>query len=749
MFGREHGNEGDAASGGEDHTQSKDPPRSASLTVTEGRQYLPPAVPSSRVVAKPTPTQNPRLFQIGQIKRRYNALETSSSSGSGSVTLLAFSLIPSDPDFPFDLPKGLKCVLHVPSSYLQPDGAEGGTNGGEKPRLDVKNAEMSRGYQINVERGFAKLVERSPELGLLGWMKELDKRLEKLLAEGKAEVVTFVPNTKAGMKLETGKQPTAQPNPAPMRKDDAVKPPPPQPSYTPAQLREASLRRETETRQLEARIGRLPLFSKSADGIAYTIPITPRKPTELPVPLQGVKAVKLYVPTLYPLQHCRIELQGMSRDAARKTESGFETRAKGEDGMNLMAHVNWLAQNMHLLATAPDPEPEAKLDQVEHISNLTLEPTEKRAHSPHEGDERSHIKVIPRPPEWSTAHNDGEDSSDAYDSDEESSDEDDDEEHGVALPPAPESTSTTNPERGVSLNLPNLELYGIELLELTSLSITIKCERCKETMDISNLRTSAPSNAPPAKPRNESCKKCASPLTITYRHELMHPNSFRAGYLDLEGCTVLDMLPSTFLPTCSVCSTTFTLPGITSVRGATSPPSTCRDCHRKMSFRLPEIKFLLISSAARSHHGPPLPRKRHKENLGITAGSELPRRGRCPHYSKSYRWFRFSCCAKVYPCDRCHDAAEAHPNEHANRMICGWCSREQNYRPEDCGVCHASVVKKAGSGFWEGGKGTRDKGRMSRKGEFFIGEGGASNMCFRGIGGVDFWLRLRADLCVL
>ena len=49
-------------------------------------------------------------------------------------------------------------------------------------------------------------------------------------------------------------------------------------------------------------------------------------------------------------------------------------------------------------------------------------------------------------------------------------------------------------------------------------------------------------------------------------------------------------------------------------------------------------------------------------------------------------------------------------------MICGYCSREQNYRPEDCGICHSSLVKKAGSGFWEGGKGTRDKNRMSRKG---------------------------------
>ena len=54
-------------------------------------------------------------------------------------------------------------------------------------------------------------------------------------------------------------------------------------------------------------------------------------------------------------------------------------------------------------------------------------------------------------------------------------------------------------------------------------------------------------------------------------------------------------------------------------------------------------------------------------------------------------------------------------------MICGYCSREQNYRPEDCAVCRASLIKRAGSGFWEGGKGTRDKAKMSRKG-MFVGD---------------------------
>lgn len=87
-----------------------------------------------------------------------------------------------------------------------------------------------------------------------------------------------------------------------------------------------------------------------------------------------------------------------------------------------------------------------------------------------------------------------------------------------------------------------------------------------------------------------------------------------------------------------------------------------------MSFRIPETKFLHVSAAAvRASRAPT--RRKVKENLGIVAGQELPRRGRCTHYAKSYRWFRyarlftgemvasankqhrFSCCSKVYPCD--------------------------------------------------------------------------------------------------
>ena len=436
-------------------------------------------------------------------------------------------MAPSDPDFPFEM-AGLDCVLHVPTAYPKE----------ARPSIDVKNKTMGRGFQINVERGFARLAETSPQSTLLGLMNSLDKQLESLLTEQKAPTITIIPNN-TPIPGNSAQQVHVKPaEDSRVSRPQPTTPSRPQISFPPEQRRLASERRETETRQLEARLGRLPLFSKSSDGIVYTVPIIPRKHGDLPVPLQAVDTIKLFVPLLYPLQLCRVEIQGVSREAAKNTEKGFEKKIKESPETTLMGHVNYLAQYMHILATQLMEEPEAENTDFPDVASLPMEDIvlKKDAHvAKGDEDDRSHVKYIPRPPEWA-AQNEEKDSTDSEYSDSYDSGDEDEENGGAALDPVPESsTSTTAPERGISLSFPFLELYGMELLELVSLCITIKCERCKDTMDLANLRNNAS--------RSESCKKCAMPLSVGFRRELMHANSVRAGYLDLEGSTVLDMLP--------------------------------------------------------------------------------------------------------------------------------------------------------------------------------------------------------------
>ncbi|KAI4187060.1 MAG: hypothetical protein LQ346_005563 [Caloplaca aetnensis] len=568
---------------------------------------------------------------------------------------------------------------------------------------------MPRGYQINVERGFDALVKASPQATLLSLVNALDKRLESLLTEEKAETIKIMPNTsRMHDQLEPGVgKASAVPAKAPALQESRTE----ELRFTPEQRRTAQARRDVETRQLEARLGRLPLFSKSSDGILFQIPITLRRPDDLPVPLQAVTSLKLFVPLLYPLCSCRIEIPGVSREGACHAEAAFGRRVKDDAEMSLLAHINYFAQHIHTMAIETPKVSKSAEQIIVPKETLQLYGQKKPDQGPDgPDDDRSHIKIIPRPPEWTTG-GDGESDSDSDFSGSEESSDDLEEEHqdSLTMGSIPETASAQPAERGISLSFPSLELYNIELLSLESLSLSTKCTRCKTPSEIPNLLPSAP--------RHDSCPKCAQPCSLTYRPELMHANSTRAGYLDLIGCTILDMLPSVFIPTCSTCSTAVPTPGVTSVRGSAASIAICRSCHTHMSFALPETKFMLVSNQSlHPRHLLPLRRKAPKEDLGIVAGQELPHRGRCKHYSKSYRWFRFSCCMKVYACDKCHDDAEAHPNEHANRMICGFCSREQHYRPEECGVCRKVVVGKKGSGFWEGGKGTRDKARMSRKG---------------------------------
>lgn len=475
------------------------------------RQYVAPPVEDDRVVQKPisrAQEDDPREFQMQQVRRRFSPIESAEEGG----TSLAFHLAPSDPDFPFEI-VGLECVLHVPDAYPR-----SGT-----PSLDVKNREMGRGYQINVERGFSRLAEMSPQATLLGLMNSLDKQLESLLAAPKAETVKIIPNASADRsKRNPGTAPST-----PSTVSGVVPPPVAEERksptmYTSEQMAAAEARRSAEIHQLKARLGRLPLFLESSDGIAYTVPLQPRKRGDLPVPLQSVKAVRLFVPLLYPLENCRVEILGVAREAASNTEKAFERRAQENPSRSLIGDVNYLAQEMHILATELREEPTTEKSDLPHITALEVKEPKITSQGPAnllEEDDRTHIKIIPRPPEWACNADEEEDDdadadddsdrSDFYESGNEFTDEIEEE---SALGKNTE-TSSTAPERGILLSFPFLELYGIEILELISLCITVKCERCKDTMDMSNLRSNTV-QADASGVRSGSCKKCASPLNI-------------------------------------------------------------------------------------------------------------------------------------------------------------------------------------------------------------------------------------------
>lgn len=500
--------------------------------VEDGHPAVSRAVPAARVVTKPVPqaqTKDPREFQLGQIRRRFSPKE--SKQPGTNATLLKFSLTPSDPDFPFEM-TALECLLSIPLSYPH-----------DRPSLKVGNKDIPRGFALNVEIGFENLANNQQETSLLELLKALDKNLEAFLSAPKAETVRLVPNKDTRHLSNVPSRSVGPPSSQPRTQDaapskEATPAPAKTVEFTVQQKAEAANRRETEIRQLEARMGRLPLYKKSSDGIAYTLPVEPRRRAELPAALQAIKTVQLFVPLLYPLQPCRIQLEGVEAGKVTPVEVGFLKNATEKNQTTLMVHMNYLAQNIHLLAKTPLEPPKPVV--VAPIAEITPEPKGKSALEGHQDPDRSHIQYITRPPEWTIVEAgdvSGTDTDDlySYDTENESSDE-----GGVDLDTKTKDEKSTsqplqNQEKGTSISFPFIELYGIELLEIVLLNITVRCERCKDTTEIKGLKNGIS--------RTESCRKCASPLSIFFRRDLIHTHSVRAGFLDLEGCVVGDMLP--------------------------------------------------------------------------------------------------------------------------------------------------------------------------------------------------------------
>lgn len=478
--------------------------------------------PLSRVVPKPVPereTKDARGYQLEQLRRRYSPKET--DLGNGDVSLL-FDLVPSDPDFPFDLDH-LECDVRVPAAYPK-----------RPPQLQVKNKDIPRGFAINIERGWDTLVQEKRGATLLALTKALDRNLESLLTEQKAETVklTIFKDTRH---LDT--QPAAEtlPQPAePVSRPAASRPYIPEESFTKDQIAEAKARRAQEVRQLEARLSRLPVYQKSNDGIIYTLSIEPKRRASLPVGLQPVQSVQLIIPLLYPLQPLRILLNDVESEDAEPVEELFLQKAAEQKQMSLTSHLNYLAQNMHTLAKqAPRPsEPAAVAPEVPE--SVDQEAKEAEHSSTLEDTGKGHVHVIPRPPEWSYVAGTDSDSSD-----EDSYDDDDDEDGGAAIDAEPvaddASLPTQTAERGTAMSFPSIELYNIELLQVSVLNLVVKCDRCKTLNETTGLKNNLE--------KSSSCRKCATPFTVRFRQELIHANSTRAGFIDATGCTVADMLP--------------------------------------------------------------------------------------------------------------------------------------------------------------------------------------------------------------
>jgi hypothetical protein len=397
------------------------------------------ATQTTGVVIKPQPRiEDQRAFQIAQIQRRYKP-EVAEKDNS---TVLRFKLIPSDPDFPYDI-DALDCTLTVPKSFPEAD----------KPSLRVTNKDIPRGFQINIEQGFDMILANTPEVTLLGLFNRLDKQLETILAGEMAETVKIVVNRG----ISTSTKPSVVPSPSP---PPVVEPVLPRgPSFTAAQKVEAQQKRQMYTRQLEARFGRLQNFLKAHDGFSYTLPLDSPKRASWPRSLQMLRTFTLLLPELYPLEPSTILLDSDSVEA-RNAEHAFHARSEARTDATLTQQINYFCQHIHDMALQSPKTDEPAPKEGIVPAQASEAPKSIPAAAPNE-DDRSHIHVIPRPPEWSIDLVTNEEG-DYSDSDDYSYDSGDDTE-GSAAHTDNEAPTSAPVEKGVLLSFPQLELHGIEV----------------------------------------------------------------------------------------------------------------------------------------------------------------------------------------------------------------------------------------------------------------------------------------------
>lgn len=493
-----------------------------------------PSVDPARVVKRPIPeTQNTRQFQLSQLQRRFRFQEGDHALTS-TKTEFPIHLAPSDPEFPYNVDI-LKFVLEVPLGYgtsIKGGGSTAGPVEGNYPHIRVLNEDIPMGFRINIENGFMDIAKNSSrETTLLDMVNTLDKRLEGFLAAEKASTIKIIRNAPKKAGPTTGSNANSITGPRGIMQASNTMGPimhldaPPAaneeitqlPTYTADELSTAAARREQDIHRLEARLGKSN-FSKTEapDGeLIYTVPLEARKRDLLPDSFINLQSVILRVPKYFNLQPCIIKIPGpeAAGELSRALEQKFTKLVLANPDWSLMAHLNALAANLHVMATEVMEDMEAEKRKKDEKEKELMQDTGSRAIISHidaslltadkEGmglvdDDKEHIVVISRPPEWSyiRGEEDQYDESDTEgDSDYVGISEDDEKKQEV-------SSSEPPRERGTALSFPGIQMLGIQLLEVLFISITIKCSKCKTTTDIIQIR-------PGGKPRFDRCEKCS------------------------------------------------------------------------------------------------------------------------------------------------------------------------------------------------------------------------------------------------
>ena len=280
------------------------------------------------------------------------------------------------------------------------------------------------------------------------------------------------------------------------------------------------------------------------------------------------------------------------------------------------------------------------------------------------------------------------------------------------------------------VNLTGVQLNNISIVQISNIKLLLKCGKCKKVaFESKYMKLNKQKNVFYL---GTVCPRCQNEIFSVFISDYIHQNNLtNAGVCYISGGIVIDYLPSIYNLECEKCGQSKTIKLRTGCLH--SNDSNCRKCNIKLNFvilssninnvfvsDLKDLSDIKITNFEKFNFAIKddinLDNYVKKFDKIIQEGKELPDFGACKHYRHSLRWFRFSCCNKIFPCDICHDEASDHNNEFAKTILCGFCACEQSSSNKVCQKCGKLFSKsEGGKKFWEGGKGCRDPKFMNAR----------------------------------
>jgi len=619
--------------------------------------------------------------------------------------------IPSDPNWPYDL-NSFELLVMVPQDYPRR----------EMLKVTLLNEQaMPETIRRFIDTTISEWLEESKKqmesgnhielmfLPFLGWLdrslydittdafKQFKRELDAKESHGKVQSST-TPSRKEGNpkrsepNQQIRKTPIQRPNPSFLTFEDAEK------------VGFDKLR-ETEITVIQKRFPK-DKIKVVEDGENFTVNVifTPSDP-DWPYDINSFE-LRMTVPKDYPLEMLRVSLpkeQAMPETIRRYIditiseylEEKKKQRSSNQIELMFRPFLKWLDRSIDDITTEAlkqfKRELVAKAAGIEILSPLMLQ-EKLKAVSDSDGD-------------GSEDGSDSQSEDSEEESEEESSSEDEENTQGVTLDLDPA-------KKGTEIDLRHLQLKeNVATLLFDKIKLVLQCSRCKTHADLIVHQNRVVSLR---------CGRCSHNQFVNFRPAMVHAFSSAMGYLDLDGCSAFDLIlqDCRCQVACMACSKSSKIEGLSSGQIVSD---WCQACNGRFKIAIESVKFnqLVPSEIVTAANkvieiAPSKSLRKPPKDPAMREGMPLPEFGTCRHYKHSYRWLRFPCCGKVYPCDVCHDKKEDHEMTFANRMICGHCCKEQNYSPDrPCTACGQHMTKTRSS-HWEGGQGCRDKIAMSK-----------------------------------